>query len=173
MKCTPLYRFQALSAAYKFLSDEEKRKVYDETGEVDDEDVILDMDKDWDQYWRLLFKVGSGSSETYKWVQVCGLQKITITDVKEFEKKYRHSEEEMTDLKQAYLDGDGDMNYVLSSVPCCTDEDVDRYADLLLSWAEKDQVPMLPKFRRFTTKELKLRKRKAGKEAKEAEEMAK
>lgn len=50
-----LSRFQAVSAAYKVLSDSEKRAVYDESGEVDDEDV-LDKDRDWDQYWRLLFK---------------------------------------------------------------------------------------------------------------------
>ncbi len=49
-------KFQVLSAVYKVLSDDEKRAVYDETGEVDDEDV-LDENKDWDQYWRLLFKV--------------------------------------------------------------------------------------------------------------------
>ena len=49
-------RFQALGAVYKLLSDAERRAVYDETGEVDEGDD-MDPDRDWDQYWRLLFKV--------------------------------------------------------------------------------------------------------------------
>ena len=54
------------------------------------------------------------------------LQKITLTDIKNFEAQYRHSEEEMADLKQAYLDHDGDMALILESVPCCGDEDQER-----------------------------------------------
>ena len=51
-------KFQCVSAVYKILSDKEARAVYDETGEVNDEgDAILQDDRDWDQYWRLLFKV--------------------------------------------------------------------------------------------------------------------
>jgi DnaJ family protein C protein 9 len=52
-------KFQALGAAYKVLSDKDRRAVYDESGEVDEEsDISLrDGDKDWDQYWRLLFQV--------------------------------------------------------------------------------------------------------------------
>ena len=45
-------------AVYKILSDSDRRALYDESGEIDDEsDAILNEDKDWDQYWRLLFKV--------------------------------------------------------------------------------------------------------------------
>lgn len=40
------------------------------TGEIDDENVAPD-DRDWDQYWRLLFK------------------KITIDDIKNFEAQYK------------------------------------------------------------------------------------
>lgn len=46
--------FQILSKVHFILSDEEKRKVYDSTGVVDDEDV-LDKDADWDSYFRALF----------------------------------------------------------------------------------------------------------------------
>ena len=51
-------RFQALGAVYKLLSDKDRRAVYDETGDIDEGDD-MDPDKDWDQYWRLLFKVTS------------------------------------------------------------------------------------------------------------------
>ena len=66
-------RFQALGAVYKLLSDKDRRAVYDETGEIDEGDD-MDPDKDWDQYWRLLFKVGQNiSSENlytqYIWVR--------------------------------------------------------------------------------------------------------
>ena len=49
-------RFQALGAVYKLLSDKDRRAVYDETGDIDEGDD-MDPDRDWDQYWRLLFKV--------------------------------------------------------------------------------------------------------------------
>ena len=54
------------------------------------------------------------------------VQKITVTDIKNFELDYRHSEEELMDLKQAYLDGDGDMEFILDSIPCCSLEDEQR-----------------------------------------------
>ncbi len=53
-------RFQTLSAVYKMLADKDRRAVYDETGEIDEGDD-MDPDKDWDQYWRLLFKVYESS----------------------------------------------------------------------------------------------------------------
>ena len=47
-----------MSAVYKILSDSARRGVYDESGEIDEEDDgVLNQDRDWDQYWRLLFKV--------------------------------------------------------------------------------------------------------------------
>jgi len=60
-------------------------------------------------------------------------------------------------LKQAYLDGDGDMKYILDSVPCCTEEDQERFSDLLMDWVEKDELPFLKNFRQLTAKELKVR----------------
>ena len=45
-----------MGAVYKLLSDKDRRAVYDETGDIDEGDD-MDPDRDWDQYWRLLFKV--------------------------------------------------------------------------------------------------------------------
>jgi DnaJ family protein C protein 9 len=53
--------FQALGAVYKLLSDKDRRAVYDDTGEID-EGEDTDINKDWDQYWRLLFKVGTNAA---------------------------------------------------------------------------------------------------------------
>jgi len=48
-----------LSACYKILSDKDRRAVYDESGEIDEDDdaSILSEERDWTEYWRLLFKV--------------------------------------------------------------------------------------------------------------------
>ena len=48
-------KFQAVSAVYSVLSDDDKKGLYDETGEVDDENDPLKQDRDWEDYWRLLF----------------------------------------------------------------------------------------------------------------------
>ncbi len=42
----------------------------DVAGEVDEEDGV-EQDRDWDEYWRLLFK------------------KVSVEDILEFEKKYK------------------------------------------------------------------------------------
>lgn len=38
------------------LSDKEQRTVYDEQGTVDEDSAVLNQDRDWEAYWRLLFK---------------------------------------------------------------------------------------------------------------------
>ena len=108
---------------YKILSDPDRRALYDESGEIDDEsDAILNEDRDWDQYWRLLFK------------------KITLKDIKKFEEEYKYSEEESADLKQAYIDGKGDMEFILDNVLCCTHEDEDRFSNQIKDWIEDGEV---------------------------------
>ncbi|XP_064113680.1 dnaJ homolog subfamily C member 9-like [Macrobrachium nipponense] len=147
-------KFQTLGKVYALLSDKDLRAVYIETGEVDDEATVTE-DRDWDEYWRLMFK------------------KIDIQDIKDFEAKYRESEEEMNDLKQAYLDGEGDMNYVLSEVLCCTYEDEGRFRGIIEEWIEKEEVPDFPNFSEEDKKKKNARKRKAAAEAKEAQQMKK
>ena len=50
-----LHCFQIICKIYLILSDEDKRSVYDDTGTVDDDDDDLAPDRDWNEYWRLLF----------------------------------------------------------------------------------------------------------------------
>ena len=49
------------------------------------------QDRDWTDYWRLLFK------------------KVTVDDITAFEKSYKGSEEEAETLRSAYVDCEGDM----------------------------------------------------------------
>lgn len=147
-------KFQTLGKVYCILSDQDKRAVYDETGEVDEENVIPE-DRDWDQYWRLLFK------------------KITVEDIKNFEDKYKGSEEELSDLKQAYVDGQGSMDYILENVLCATIDDEPRFVKIIEKWIRKDEVPRLDNFTKDSKRKKDSRKRKAAAEAVEAEELKK
>ena len=49
-------KFQALGAAYKILSESASRALYDESGEIDEENGDFDDNRDWAEYWRLLFQ---------------------------------------------------------------------------------------------------------------------
>ena len=49
-------KFQALGASYKILSDQASRALYDESGEIDDDNGNMDDNKDWADYWRVLFQ---------------------------------------------------------------------------------------------------------------------
>lgn len=53
-------RRQILGRVYAVLSDKEQRAVYDEQGTVDEDTAGLNQDRDWDAYWRLLFKKVKG-----------------------------------------------------------------------------------------------------------------
>jgi DnaJ family protein C protein 9 len=49
-------KFQALGASYKILSDPSSRALYDESGEIDEDNGDFDDKGDWAEYWRLLFQ---------------------------------------------------------------------------------------------------------------------
>lgn len=148
-------KFQALGAVYKILSDKDSRALYDESGEVDDEGDASLNDRDWSEYWRVLFK------------------QVTLKDIKEFEKKYRHSDEEAEDLKKAYMESEGDMDAIIDTVLCATDEDEPRFAEMLIGWIKEGKVPDFDKFSHETKENKNKRKAKREEEAKEAEEYAK
>ncbi|KAK7065689.1 DnaJ subfamily C member 9 [Halocaridina rubra] len=147
-------KFQTLGQVYALLSDKDRRAVYDETGEVDDENVAP-SDRDWNEYWRLLFR------------------KITIEDIKNFEVEYKESAEEINDLKMAYLDGEGDMEYILENVLCTTIDDEARFRKIIKGWIKKKEVPNFRNFSGESKRKKDARKRKAAAEAEEAEEMKK
>ncbi|CAG2252958.1 DNAJC9 [Mytilus edulis] len=74
--CKKLFKTKDL---YKVLSL--PKNASPSEGEVDDEDDVLTQDKDWYDYWRILF------------------HQVTPQDIKEFEEKYKGSDEELSDLK--------------------------------------------------------------------------
>jgi len=149
-------KFQALGAVYKILCDKDSKAVYDETGEIpDDDSCTLDPDKDWTEYWRILFK------------------KITLDDIKEFEEKFRGSPEEDEELKNAYIESEGKMDVIIDSVMCATIDDEDRFHEKISEWLEEGSVPKFPSWKKQMSKGAKgKRKKKADAEAAEAEAAA-
>ena len=141
-KATATEKFQCLSRVYTVLSDQDKRALYDESGEVDDDVVV--QERDWDAYWRLLF------------------QKITLEDIAEFEKNYKGSEEEVNDLKSAYLDYEGDMDAILENVLCATIEDVERFKNIIEDLISTEDLPTFAAFVKEDKKKKKARKQKVS-----------
>lgn len=80
-------KFKVLGRIHSILSDNDKRKIYDESGQFDEESVEVVM-RNWADYWRSLFK------------------EITVEDINNYEKTYKGSETEIKDLKRAYTDSE-------------------------------------------------------------------
>ncbi|NXW57995.1 DNJC9 protein, partial [Eurystomus gularis] len=144
-------RFQILGKAYAVLSDAEQRAVYDEQGTVDEEGEALRGERDWQEYWRLLFK------------------KITVKDIEDFERNYKNSEEELADIKAAYVDFEGDMDRIMESVLCVDYTDEPRIRKIIEEAIESGEVPSYKAFVKESKQKNNARKRQAEREAIEAE----
>lgn len=119
-------KFQAISKIHMILTSAELRAVYDETGEVGDE--MVDQERDWMYYWRVMFP------------------KITTKDIEKFEKQYKGSEDELKDLKSAYIRFEGDMEAILENVLCSTEEDDARFCKILQNAIDNSEIPVFDKF---------------------------
>ncbi|NXH14232.1 DNJC9 protein, partial [Bucco capensis] len=144
-------RFQILGKAYAVLSDAEQRAVYDEQGTVDEEGEALRAERDWQEYWRLLFR------------------KITVKDIEDFEKSYKDSEEELADIKAAYVDFEGDMDRIMESVLCVEYTDEPRIRKILEKAIDAGEVPSYKAFVKESKQKMIARKRRVEREAREAE----
>ncbi|XP_001601586.1 dnaJ homolog subfamily C member 9 [Nasonia vitripennis] len=147
-------KFKVLGRIHSILSDNDKRKIYDETGQFDEdsEEVVM---RNWSDYWRTLFK------------------EITVQDINNYEKNYKGSEIEIKDLKRAYMDSKGDMDYILESVPFTSCEEEPRLHKIINDLIEKGEVPEFESFTKEDERKRMRRKRKWAKEAKEAERLEK
>ncbi|KAM9061004.1 dnaJ homolog subfamily C member 9 [Sarcophilus harrisii] len=146
-------QFQILGQVYAILSDAERRDLYDEQGLVDEEGE--GPDRDWLSYWRLLFR------------------KITLDDIKSFEEKYVGSEEELVDIKQAYVDFKGDMDQIMESLLCAEHTSEPRIRAIIQQAIDSEEVPPFKAFLKESKQKMNARKRRAQEEAKEAEKTRK
>ncbi|XP_023933825.2 dnaJ homolog subfamily C member 9 [Bicyclus anynana] len=142
-------KFKVLGGVHAILSDKDKRSLYDETKSVDEDDYNVVNDKDWNVYWRLLFK------------------KITEDDIKAYEKEYIGSDEEKKDLKNAYIAGKGDMDYIVDQVQFARSEHEPRIRGILTEMIDQGEIPS---FKIFTHEPARKRQRRHAKENREAKE---
>lgn len=111
---------------------------------------MLSQDRDWEAYWRLLFK------------------KIFWKTYLGFEKTYKGSEEELTDIKQAYLDFKGDMDQIMESVLCVQYTEEPRIRHIIQQAIDAGEVPSYNAFVKESAED-ECMKRRAQEEASEAE----
>jgi DnaJ family protein C protein 9 len=141
------------------LGNVEKKQLYDESGTIDgedDESIFSSNVKDWEKYWRSLFK------------------KISKEDIDSFFKTYKDSAEERIDLLKFYDKHKGDMDLIMQEV-FSEDlvEDEERFREILNDAIEKGECKSYAKFTNESKKKASKRKANYEKEAKEAEEMRK
>ncbi|XP_022648838.1 dnaJ homolog subfamily C member 9-like [Varroa jacobsoni] len=144
-------KFQILCKCYEILCDEEKRKIYDETGSVDDDS--FDEKKDWKSFWRTLFPT------------------VTDSQIQDFFDKYHGSEQEREDLKRAYEKTKGDMNKIAECFIGYDVDDEDRLCSLLQKMIDDEEIPEYRAFTKETASSKAKRQKKFAREAKEAEKV--
>ncbi|XP_043482440.1 dnaJ homolog subfamily C member 9 [Leptopilina heterotoma] len=145
-------KFKVLGRIHSILSDNDKRKIYDETGQFDEESDEVVM-RNWADYWRTLFKP------------------ITVKDIKDYEETYKGSEAEIKDLKRAYMDSKGNMDYILEAVPFTNCDEEPRLHDIIQDLIAQKEVPEYKAFTQEDEKKKQRRRRKWAKEAEEAERL--
>ena len=106
-------KFQAISVAYSILSDEERRTLYDESGEMDDTDEMAGGENtdEWTSYFKGIFG------------------KVTTSDIDRFAESYKCSEEEEKDVLKYYTQFKGDLDKMLECVMCSDDIDKKRWVE--------------------------------------------
>lgn len=155
-----IQQFQKIGFAYAVLSDEVRRRKFDNTGST--KELMVgegDADFDWNEYFKELW-TGEVSRQT----------------LDEFKKNYQDSAEEIEDILAAYDETQGDLAGIFEQVPCSEFlADEDRFIRIIDHAIQQGDIKATPLWKR-TKKDGALRKalrQKAQGEAAEAEKLAK
>lgn len=87
---------------------------------------------------------------------------ITVKDIEDFEKNYKDSEEELADIKAAYVDFEGDMDRILESVLCADYTDEPRIRKIIEKAIDSGEVPSYKAFVKESKQKMSARKRRVG-----------
>lgn len=169
-------RFQQIGFAYTVLSDKGKREKYDKTGRTAEGSGLEPGEGGWEAYFEDLF------------------DKVTKAKLDEMKKEYQGqyvelgalplnerligtfagSDEEVNDLREAYVKAEGSIDGILAEIPHSTHEDEMRFISILKPIIQAGDLPQFPAWKKgiSDSKARKQRKATGEKEAKEAEEHA-
>ncbi|KAI1795935.1 DnaJ-domain-containing protein [Ganoderma leucocontextum] len=150
-------KFQQLGFAYAVLSDEKRRGRYDLTGKTDEGADFGPGEDGWEAYFEQLF------------------EEVTKDKLDGMKNEYQGSEEELEDLKQAYIETDGSIADIMTHIPHSAFDDEARFIVAISDLIKRGDLLSLPQWESSTKDEKAklVRKKQAAKEAAEAEELAK
>lgn len=154
--------FQVIGRAYEILSNDQKRKLYDETGVIDGEDLLGQDGASFEAYFRELF------------------QRVRMEDIDAFKAAYVGSVEEYEDILAAYRQRKGNIEAIMDDVFFGDGEgSFDRFSAIIKRAIAKGVIDEQTAFTQICSDSSAMdalkrkRKRTAEKEAKEAQELAK
>jgi len=143
--------FQGISLAYAVLSDDARRKRYDDTGSLSESNDDFDWKSYFDEMWS-----GIVNGEV----------------IEAFKKEYQGSADERLDLLDVYKSSKGSWDVIFDTIMLSNElEDQDRFKEILDEAIENGEIPKYKKYTQDKTREKRMKK--AKKEMKEAEAMKK
>lgn len=145
-------KFKVLARIHEVLSDDSKRGLYDEQGIIDDDEDDKKITT-WLEAFKNLFKP------------------ISESDINTYHKEYIGSDLEKSDLKKAYVNGKGCINYMMEHVPFMTVEDEPRFHEIINEWIKDKEVPEFKAFTEEPRSKRNRRHKKYARESKEAEKI--
>lgn len=145
-------KFKVLAKIHEVLSDDSKRALYDEQGIVDDDEDDMKITT-WLEAFKHLFKP------------------ISESDINNYHKEYIGSELEKNDIKKAYVNGKGCINYIMEHVPFMSVEDEPRFHVIVNEMIKNEEVPEFKAFTKEPASKRQRRHKKYAREKKEATEL--
>ena len=133
--------FQALGRAFAVLSDDDRRKLYDTTGAIDDGTGASAGEGDAYRFWRDFY------------------DRVTSEKLDAMAREYKGSAEEAADLAAAYRRAKGDMDKIADDMLFGTADDEPRYRGLLQAMVDAGE---LPAHGAFTAESAAKRQRRGG-----------
>lgn len=145
-------KFKVLAKLHQVLTDKEKRKLYDEQGIVGEDDDES-FGASWLETWNQFFKP------------------ISEEQINSYEKQYIDSELERADIRRAYLNGKGCIDFMFNMVPFMTIESEPRIIGIVKSMIVTGELPEYKSFVEEPKNKTAKRHMKYKREEKEAEKV--